>query len=86
MQMSTSEGSLLARERGKRSALLVAAIAALVIAVSALFWRTGSCADFAASAGVCQSGLSAPAIVFALVFGVAAVWLFAWWLRVTRRE
>jgi len=84
MQANKSEGDFMARERGKRFAILIAAIAALIFAVSALFWRTGSCTDFAASAGSCQIGLSGSAIIFALIFGAVAVWLFVWWVRISR--
>ena len=64
----------------RRSLWLVAAIAAAIAGIVAMFWRSGTCTDFVAVAGECSSGQPLPTLIVAVLLCGLAVWLFyVWW-------
>ena len=68
-------------KRGKRCFIwLLAAIAAAIAGVVAMFWRSGSCTDYVAVAGECSLGPSLSTIIVAvLLWGLAVGLLCVWW-------
>ena len=73
-------------KRGKRRFnWLVAAIAASIAGLVAIFWRSGTCTDFVAMAGECSLGSSPSTIIVAVLVWGLAVWLFCVWWSDDRR-
>ena len=68
-------------KRGKRRfVFLLAAIAAAIAGVVAVFSRSGTCTDFVAVADECSLGPSLSTIVVAvLLWGLAVSLLYVWW-------
>lgn len=68
-------------KRGKRRFIwLLAAIAAAIAGVVAMFWRSGTCTDYVAVAGACNLGPSLSTIIVAvLLWGLAMGLLCVWW-------
>lgn len=68
-------------KRGKRRFIfLLAAIAAVIAGVVAIFSRSGTCADLVGVTGECGLGPALSTIIVAvLLWGLAVGLLYVWW-------
>ena len=68
------------KRRKRRFIWLLAAIAAAIAGVVALFSRSGTCTDLLGVAGECRLGPSLSSIiVVVLLWGLAVALLYVWW-------